>query len=57
MYNILEVSLMDELWDVFCKSGKISDYLRYRESVSDNSISDEELKNADNNIRNSNQRT
>ena len=48
---------MDELWDVFCKSGKISDYLRYRESVSDNSISDEELKNADNNIRNSNQRT
>lgn len=52
MYNILEVSLMDELWDVFCKSGKISDYLKYRESVSD----DEELKNADNNIRNSNQR-
>lgn len=48
---------MDELWDAFCKSGKISDYLRYRESVSDISISDEELKNADNNIRNSNQRT
>ena len=56
MYNILEVSLMDELWDVFCKSGKISDYLKYRESVSDISISDEEFKNADNNIRNSNQR-
>ena len=48
---------MDELWDAFCKSGKISDYLKYRESVSDISISDEELKNADNNIRNSNQRT
>ncbi|MBQ5314731.1 MAG: hypothetical protein IKL70_07980 [Oscillospiraceae bacterium] len=47
---------MDELWDAFCKSGKISDYLKYRESVSDISISDEELKNADNNIRNSNQR-
>lgn len=45
---------MDELWDAFCKSGKISDYLKYRESVSDISISDEELKNADNNIRNSN---
>ncbi len=47
---------MDELWDAFCKSGKISDYLKYRESVFDISISDEELKNADNNIRNSNQR-
>lgn len=45
--------MMEELWDVFCKSGKISDYLKYRESVSE---SDEELKNADNNIRNSNQR-
>ena len=43
---------MDELWDAFCKSGKISDYLKYRESVSD----DEELKNVDNDIRNSNQR-
>lgn len=47
---------MDELWDAFCKSGKISDYLKYRESISDISISDEELKNADNNIWNSNQR-
>ncbi|MBP0958600.1 MAG: hypothetical protein IKK32_02075 [Oscillospiraceae bacterium] len=48
---------MDELWTAFCKSGKISDYLKYRESVSDISISDEEMKNADNNVRNSNQRT
>ena len=48
---------MDELWTALCKSRKISDYLKYRESVSDISISDEEMKNADNNVRNSNQRT
>ncbi len=46
---------MEELWDTFCKSGKISDYLKYRASVSDVSLSDEDVKNADNNIRNSNQ--
>ncbi len=57
MYKLWEVVIMDELWDAFCKSGKISDYLKYRESISDISVSDEELKNADNNIRNSNQRT
>lgn len=47
---------MDELWDTFCKSGKISDYLKYRASVSDISLPDEDVNDADNDIRNSNQR-
>ena len=46
---------MEELWDTFYRSGKISDYLKYSASLSDAvGTTNEDMNYADNNIRNSN---